>query len=365
MKLRYFIIRRLLVLLPTLIGLTLLTFTLLYILEIREPGLLLAQYINPHARNQTAALAAARAQLGFGLSYPEQYLLFLKRVFTGTWGYFPTQFPVYSGLPVLTGIADSLPNTIQLAVLATFTAILISVPLGTYIGARPNSLADNSGRVFSLVGYAMPVFFLAIVLQMLFSSGGIIWTASGGSLGLPTGGYFPSGRTLPAWIGTNTGISSPTHIVMLDSLLHGNFSFFYKSFLFVILPVATITYAVLASLLRFMRSGMVDSLNQEYVKTARAKGLPENIVIKHHVRRNAMIPAVTVMGLLFAGLLGGVVVVELVFDYPGIGLLTLHSVFSFAIYGVLGTTLFFGVILIIANLVVDVIYALMDPRIRY
>lgn len=361
MKLRYFIIRRLLVLIPTIIGLTLLTFSLLYALEIKSPSLLLSQYINPHARNQQAALALARQQLGFGLSFPQQYLLFLDHVIHGTWGYFPTNFPVFPRAPVITGILDSLPNTVQLAILSTIAAVLISIPLGTYIGARPNTVADSAGRVFSLVFYAMPVFFLGILFQMTFSSGGIIWGATG--YGLPIEGAYPTLINMPGFM--HNGISSPTHIVMLDALLNGNFSFFYRSFLFVILPVATITLGVLASLMRFIRSGMVDSLNQEYVKTARAKGLSENIVIKHHVRRNAMIPAVTVMGLLFAALLGGVVVVELLFNYQGLGILALHAVLYFSIYGVLGTTLFFGVILVLANLAVDVIYALLDPRIRY
>lgn len=363
MKLRYFILRRLLVLIPTLIGLTLFTFALLYILEIKNLQLILSQYLNPHNPSSQAALNYAKQQLGIGEPFPERYAIFLKNLFTGTWGYFPNNFPTFAGQPVLTGIAESFPNTVQLAVLATLASILISIPLGTYIGARPNSLGDTTGRVFSLLGYAMPVFFLGVILQMVFASGGIVagWTGHG----LPVGGSFPTTHTLPGFINPNNSVSSPTHIMMLDALLNGYFYFFYQSFLFVILPVATITYAVLASLLRFIRSGMVDSLNQEYVKTARAKGVPENMVIKHHVRRNAMIPAVTVMGLLFAGLLGGVLVVEYMFSYPGLGLLAYHAVFDFAVYGVLGTTFFFGLILVLANLSVDVIYALLDPRIRY
>lgn len=365
MKLRYFILRRLLVLVPTLIGLTLFTFALLYILEIKNLSLILSQYLNPHSPFNGPARAYAMQQLGIGEPFPVRYGIFLKNLFTGTWGYFPNNFPTFAGQPVLTGIADSFPNTVQLAVLATLVSILISIPLGTYIGARPNSVGDTTGRVFSLLGYAMPVFFLGVVLEMVFASGGIIagWT---GGAGLPISGALPSGITkLPGFINKSDSISNPTHIMMLDALLNGYFYFFYRTFLHVILPVATITYAVLASLLRFIRSGMVDNLNQEYVKTARAKGLPENIVIKHHVRRNAMIPAVTVMGLLFAGLLGGVLVVEYMFSYPGIGLLAYNAVFDFAVYGVLGTTFFFGLILVLANLGVDVIYALLDPRIRY
>lgn len=361
MKLRYFIIRRLLLLIPTLLGLTVITFLLLYSLEVTHEGVLISQYYNPRTGNVNQAIAEAKAALGLNLSAPQQYYLFLKRLVSGSWGYFPPHLPMYGGYPVLKGISEALPNTIQLAVLATIVSVLISIPLGTFIGARPNSVSDSGGRVFSLVGYGMPVFFTAIVLQMLFATGGVFFAHT---TGFPAGGAYPTQSSYPSWF-SQQGVSSPTHIMLLDSLLHGNLVFFGRTFLFAILPVATISFGLLAGLLRFIRSGMVDSLNQEYVKTARAKGVPEGLVIRHHVRRNAMIPAVTIMGLIFASLLGGVVVVEEVFQYPGIGLLTVNSVLNFAVYGVLGTTLFFGLILVITNLIVDVVYALMDPRIRY
>lgn len=133
----------------------------------------------------------------------------------------------------------------------------------------------------------------------------------------------------------------------------------------VVLPVITLTLSLLAGILRFLRSSMVDASNSEYIKTARAKGVPEKTVIKLHMRRNALIPTVTVLGLLFAFLLGGVVLVEDIFGYPGIGLLALSAILSGSIYGVLGTTFLFGIILVVANLFVDVVYSILDPRIRY
>jgi peptide/nickel transport system permease protein len=132
-----------------------------------------------------------------------------------------------------------------------------------------------------------------------------------------------------------------------------------------ILPVLTLTYAIMAGLIRFVRSGMVDNGNQEYVKTARSLGISRKIIVKKYVRRNALIPAVTIFGLLFAGLLGGVVVVEDIFTYPGMGLLAINSVLNYQIYGVMGTTLMFAIFLVLANLVVDIVYAYLDPRIRY
>ncbi len=362
MKIRYFIIRRLVLMVPTLIGLTLFTFVLLYSLELTHETQLVSQYINPHSKDIAAQLRKAKIALGLNLSFPQQYILFLERLVNGTWGFFPTQFPMFGGLPVLEGIEKSLPNTVQLAFFATLLSVILSIPIGTYIGARPNSVSDNVGRVFSLVGYAFPVFVLGILLQLLFSRAGVVPRLIGVT-GLPIGGTMPTFTSPPSWF--RAGTTYPTHIPILDGMLNGDFSFSWGAFIYVILPVLTITYGLLAGLLRFIRSGMVDSLSQEYVKTARSKGVPESWVIRTHVRRNAMIPAITVMVLAFATLLGGVVVVEDIFSYHGMGLLALNSVLDFAPYGVLSTTFFFGIIIVIANLVVDVIYALLDPRIRY
>lgn len=362
MRLRYFVIRRLLLLIPTLLGLTIITFLIMYSLETTHIQLLLSGYVPANARNRQQLIQEAYYSLGFNLSAPQQYFLYMSRLFTGSWGYLPQLFPVYGSDTVMTAIAYTFPKTIQLAFFATLLSILISIPVGTYIGSRPNSLSDGAGRVFSLVGYAMPAFFLGIIMLLVFANGGIIFPNGGG---FPVAGTMPTLTKLPKWI--STGLTSPTHIPMLDALIHGDFSFFASSFVYIVLPVLTITYGILAGLLRFIRSGMVDNLNQEYVKTARAKGVPENLVLKHHVRRNAMIPAVTVMGLLFAGLLGGVVVVEEIFGYYGIGWLAVNSVLgsSISVYGILATTFLFGIILVSANLVVDLVYAFLDPRIRY
>ena len=131
------------------------------------------------------------------------------------------------------------------------------------------------------------------------------------------------------------------------------------------LPVVTITYGILAGILRFIRAGMVDAAGQEFIKTARAKGVPERLVIKKHIRKNALLPTVTVLGLLISGLLGGVVTVEIVFNYLGIGYLAVNFALQTQVWGILALTFVFGLILMITNLVVDVVYAFLDPRIRY
>ncbi|EQD77862.1 binding-protein-dependent transport system inner membrane component [mine drainage metagenome] len=295
-----------------------------------------------------------------GLNYPTpvQFLFYVNNLIHGNWGYMysnaanPNQF--YSG-PVLTGIEKYFPLTLELSIFAIIFSIILAIPVGTYIGARPNSISDQIGRVFSLSGYAMPTFFLALLLQIAIEP---FYPA------LIKGQGFPTFYALP-WI--KNGVSYPTHMLFFDSLIHGDFSLALISFSHLLLPVLTLTYGLMAGLLRFIRAGMVDASNQEYVKTARAKGVPEKQVLRKHIRKNALLPSITVFGLVFSGLLGGVVVIEDIFNLKGLGMFGLSTIEGgyIQIFGLVGTTLFFGILLVVANLVVDVVYALMDPRIRY
>lgn len=356
MELRYFILRRVLLLIPTMLGLTVLMFILI---EAVPQILLTTPYITPHSPLPVLVQEHNALKL-LGLNYPPPvaYLFYLDRLLHGNLGLMSLQ-----GYPnsVSAAIIEALPNTIQLAVFASILSIIIAIPLGTYIGARPNSVADQAGRVFSLTGYAMPIFWLGLLLQIGLSKNVI----PGNPFGLfPISGSFNPVLAPPSSWFVN-GYTLPTHLVVIDSLIHGDFPLFVDALAHLVLPVLTLTYAILAGILRFMRAGMVDASSQEYVKTARSKGVPERLVIKKHIRKNAMIPTITVMGLLVAGLLGGVVLVEYVFTYPGMGYLTTLGVLSYQVWEVMGTTLVFGIILILANLIVDVTYALTDPRIRY
>jgi ABC-type dipeptide/oligopeptide/nickel transport system permease component len=358
MELRYFILRRVLLLIPTILGLSIFMFILI---EAVPKTLLVTPYLNPHSTIPVKIQIQNALNL-LGLNYPAPiaYLFYLDRLLHGNLGLMSM-----AGYPssVTGAILEALPNTLQLTIFASILSIAIAIPLGTYIGARPNSLADQAGRVFSLTGYAMPAFWLALLLQLLLGKGTI--------LGNPVGVFPISGsynpllipHPAPSWF--VNGYTLPTHLVIFDSLIHGDFPLFVDSLEHVVLPVLTLTYGILAGILRFMRAGMVDASNQEYVKTARSKGVPEKLVIKKHIRKNAMIPTITVMGLLVAGLLGGVVLIELVFAYPGVGYLTTEGILSYQIWLIMGATLVFGLILVLTNLIVDVTYALTDPRIRY
>lgn len=362
MELKYFIIRRALLLIPTLLGLVLLIF---FVMRSLPDTYLVSQFIN-HKSHVPISVQIAQAKQILGLNYPIyiQYFFYLKMLFTGSggWGFMST--PLFTG-KVMTGIGLYFPATIQLAIFATILTVLIAIPLGTYIGARPNSVADHVGRVFSLVFYAMPIFVLAVLLQIFLGKGVI----AGNPLAVfPINGKFnPTALSfpVPSWFNVNTGLTSPTHLILFDALIHGDFGLALSALEYLALPVITLTLGLLAGILRFIRAGMMDAANQEYVKTARSKGVPDKMVIKRHIRKNALIPTVTILGLLFAFLLAGVVVVEEVFSYDGMGMLGLNAVLYLSLYGVLGVTFVFGVVLMITNLIVDIAYALIDPRIRY
>lgn len=361
MELKYYVIRRLLVLIPTLLGLLLLTFILL---DALPQSFLLEQFVNHKlpVSQQIIEKNQARITLGLNLPVPEQFLIYVNNLIHGNWGFmYPNSegYGSYYSGPVLAGIIEYFPVTLEIAIFTVIFSILLAIPLGTYIGSKPNSISDQVGRVFSLSGYAMPVFFLALLAQIALNP------------------YFPSfitGQGYPSythlsWIKNISGteVSTPTHMLVFDALLHGDFSLAAVAFGHLVLPVLVLSYGLLAGLLRFIRAGMVDASNQEYVKTARAKGVPEKQVLRKHIRKNALLPSITVFGIVFSSLLGGVVVIEEIFDLNGLGRFALSTVAGGYIqfFGTLGTTLFFGILLVTANLIVDVLYALMDPRIRY
>ncbi len=363
MELRFFIIRRLLLLIPTVIGIVLVIFLLMRIVP---NAVLEAPFVNENSPIPVSQqMQTIGIQLGLNKPMPVQFGYYVLHLVQGNWGYMTSTF--YTG-PVLSGIEAFFPNTLQLTLFTVLLSALVSIPLGTYIGRKKGKPADHIGRVFSLSGFAMPVFWLAIMVQIGFGKGVI----AGNPVGIfPYNGAFSQSalpNPIPLWLvgsGTSSFTSSPTHMILFDALIHGDFGLAGNAFLHLVLPVLVLTYSVLAGLLRFIRAGIVDASNQEYVKTARSLGIPEKTIVVKHMRKNALIPTITVFGLLFAALLGGVVIVEDVFAYPGMGLLAINSVSNFEIYGVMGTTLMFALFLVLTNLVVDVLYAYVDPRIRY
>jgi ABC-type dipeptide/oligopeptide/nickel transport system permease component len=365
MRLWIYIVRRLLILIPTLIGVTLITFALSHA---GGPNVALRPYCSNKILPcdiSNPRYAGIVAYLHLNDPLPVQYVFYLRALFQGDWGFTSS---VLGGVPVADAIVVLFPATVELAVTATIAAIVLGIPTGTISATRKDKLPDHISRVVALSGFAIPYFWLAIMLQLIAISLIPTWPIAGEytpSMLEPCSSTWafiiPSGSSCAS--GNAILFSQPTHFFIVDAAVNGDWTIFWNGVAHIVLPTLTLGFGIFGVILRMIRSGMVDAMSQDYVRTANAKGLPEEVVIRKHIRRNALLPATTVVGLLFAGLLGGVVLVEDVFQWPGIGNWTVQSVITHDAGGVMGTTLLFALFLMLTNLVVDVVYAYLDPRI--
>ena len=239
------------------------------------------------------------------------------------------------------------PATLELTLYAILPIIIIGIWMGVEAAVHHNQWVDQVLRVFSIIGYSFPVFVFGILLMMIFYAK-LRW--------------FPAGR-ISDWVSL-TNYKEYTHLVTIDGLLNLRFDIFWDAIRHLILPVITLSYTSLAAFLRITRSSMLETLRQEYVTTARAKGVREKDVVNKHARPNALIPVVTYSGITVAYMLGGVAITETIFNFPGMGLATVDAASRYDVVTVLAFTLVTGVIIIAANLIVDVLYALLDPRVR-
>jgi peptide/nickel transport system permease protein len=248
-------------------------------------------------------------------------------------------------------IARRLPATAELALWAAVPMIGIGIWLGVLSAVHHNKLLDQVLRVFSIVGWSIPTFVFGLLVLMIFYA---------------RLGWFPPER-LSEWavrIVQSSDFTRYTQMNSVDSLLNLRFDIFLDSIKHLILPVVTLAYLNWAYMLRVTRSSMLDTLRQDYMTTARAKGLAEGIVIRKHAVPNGLIPVITIGGLILIGLLNGVVITETVFSYPGMGSFMAQAALSLDVVSVLGITLFSSAILVGGNLIVDVLYGVVDPRIR-
>lgn len=253
--------------------------------------------------------------------------------------------------PVAQLIARRFPNTLDLTIWAVAPVILVGIWLGVQAAVHHNGFVDQAARVFSIVGTSFPTFVFGLLVLMFFYAN-LEW--------------FPPGR-LSDWAGQIVNSDQFRHytsLLTIDSLLNGRFDIFLDALRHMFLPILTLSYISWATFLRVTRGSMLETLRQEYVTTARAKGLPEKDVIYKHAQPNAMLPVVTLAGFTVVGLMGGVIITETVFDYPGIGSAAAQASVQQDVVTVLGFALFNGFILIVANLVVDILYAVVDPRVR-
>ncbi len=301
------IVRRLIWLVPIVLGLSLLTFSLVAFL----PGDAAQALAGTGASEQD--IQALRTSLGLDQPLPVQYLRYLSRLVQGDLGRSPV-----TARPVAIEIIDNLPPTLELAAFAMAFSILVGVPLGVVSALKQNTLWDTGAAIVSVIGVSMPTFWMGILLILVFSV----------QLGW-----------LPA-----TGSQTPRQLI---------------------LPGITLGLASIAFLERMTRSSMLEVLNQDYIRTARAKGLQEHVVIGLHALKNAMIPTVTAIGLQFGRLAGGTVVTETVFARPGLGRLLIDSISLRDVVMVQGTIMFLASGLVLLNLLVDIVYVYLDPRIKY
>jgi len=302
-----YVIRRLLLAIPVLIGVSILVFAIIRFI----PGDPARAIAGVHASPEYIEQVRRELLLDEGLHV--QYYVYMTNLFQGDLGR-----STFTNRPVTVELMQRFPNTLVLAATAMVIASIIGMSAGVVSATRRYSLFDNFSMLAALIGVAAPVFWLGVMFQLLFSV---------------QLGWLPSG-----------GIGTWKHLV---------------------LPALTLGLATAALLARITRSSMLEVLGQDYITTARSKGLVERVVINKHAFKNALIPVVTVMGLQFGTLLGGAVLTETVFSWPGIGRLMVDSILARDYPVVQGAVLVLAVFFVLINLVVDVIYAFLDPRISY
>jgi len=277
-----------------------------------------------------------------------QYFYYLQGIFRGDLGY-----SVIMGIPVSEVIIRLFPATIELAMYSWSLAFVVGVILGTKSAVGKDKVIDHSSRVIAITGYSMPTFWLGLVLLFIFYFWfGILGPGRLDNLIYHT--HFPPLGSFRTYTGLYT----------IDAILNLDWIVFFDAVKHLILPVVILAWGNLAIITRIMRSSMLEVLGKEFIKTAKAKGLSDKSVINEHARKNALIPTITAAGLSFAFLLSGVVMIEEIFNWPGLGSWAARSAISLDHAGILGFVLLVGAIYSFSNLVVDVLYVYLDPRIR-
>ena len=292
------------------------------------------------AASNPVVVAEWRAKYGLDLPMWQRYWIFLSGLFQGDMGQ-----SIASQRPVLEDIASYAPATLELATISFILSLLIGIPLGILAAVRRDSWVDNLARVVSLIGVSAPTFWLAFVVLAIFY-GGLEIAPGPGRLD-PIA--FPPPRV--------------TGLMLVDTLLAGDWETFRDAAAHLILPSVVLAAATLGLITRTTRASMLESIQQDYVRVARAKGLSAYRVIMGHVLPNALIPVVTLGGLAYAQLLAGAVMTETIFSWPGLGRYTFRSAVTLDLPAIMGITLIVALVYLLVNLLVDLSYALLDPRV--
>lgn len=330
-----YIFRRIVLLLPVLLGLSMMVFAIGRLLP-GDPVMLAA---GPNASKEE--IAALSAEFGLDQPIPVQYWRYLTGLLQGDWGRsLQTRGPVLEDLKVY------LPATLELVLAAMAIAIVAGILLGLLAAVRRNGWIDYLVRLASLASISMPRFFLGLLLQLVFAMW-LGWAA--------LGGRFPLTGSPPPTV---------TGMLTLDSLIAGDMQAFVLALQHLALPAIAMSLSPLATITRMMRASTMEVLQQDYVLTARALGIPPRKLLFKHVLRNALSSTLTVIGLYFGWLLGGTVLVETVFDWPGIGLYATKSILTQDFMPVMGVVLSIGTLFVAFNLVIDLLYGVVNPKVQ-
>ena len=340
-----YIIRRLLLLPVVVAGVSILIFSLMLLMS---PFSRLAMYItDPDALKQGPEQLNEMVE-ALGLNDPAwvQYGRWMSEVLHGNFGWSES-----ARQPVLRAIGTLLPASVELTLFAAFPVIFLGIWLGKISAVHQDTLTDHISRVTAIIGWSFPTFVFGILALMIFYA---------------ALGWFPPGRLAlsASRIVHSDAFTSYTGMHTIDAILNGNLTVFVDALRHLVLPVFTLAYVSWAMILRLMRSSMLETLRQDYVTTARSKGLTERVVINKHAQRNALLPVTTVAGLMVANLINGVVVVETVFNFRGLGAFAASAAVQLDLPSILGFSLFNGILLVLTNLAVDIMYAFFDPRVR-
>jgi peptide/nickel transport system permease protein len=329
-----FVVRRLLQLVPILLGLSILLFAWLRLLPGGPASALLGERATPE---RVAAINRA-----YGLDQPVwvQYWRYLQRVLRFDFG-----DSIQTGRPVTRVLLDQFPGTVELTISAMIFAVGLGIPLGYFAARRQGGMLDNVSVIGSLIGVTIPVFFLAFLLKYVFA--------------VNLGWLPPSGRQDVRLDATHI-----TNFFVLDGIITREFDAAWDAIQHLILPAVALGTIPLAIIVRITRAAVLDVVNEDYVRTAEAKGLTTAVIRRRHILRNAMLPVVTTIGLQLGLLLSGAILTETVFAFPGVGQLIANSIFNKDYPVLQGTILMIAVLYVVINLVVDLLYGFLDPRVR-
>jgi peptide/nickel transport system permease protein len=336
MNLRYYLFRRLLLVIPLLIGLSLLTFTVSRLLPGDPVGLAAGPQSTPEIREQL------RRDFGLDQPLPVQYVNYVAGLLRGDWGQ-----SLYSRRLVADDLRIFFPATLELTAVAILFAAALGIPAGIVSAVYRDRLPDQVVRLIALFFVSFPAFWLAMIFQSIFGV---------------TLDWLPIGKRFDVLIPPPAPI---TGLYLVDSLLRLDFRSFGIAFTHILTPALVLSFGSLASVARITRAAVLETLDKDYVRMERAIGIPDRVILTKYVLRGALIAILTIIALEFGWLMAGAVLVETIFDYPGLGLYAVESSLRLDFEPIMGITIMYGIVFSLINIATDIAYGIIDPRIRY